>query len=243
MTGGDAYQDMTVDTGKATKPSLGFWLETESGVACEIAAEVGYGVVILDMEHGRLSRDGAARLIRLAQDRGLTVYSRVAAPEAVSVQDALEAGAYGVIIPQLRDLGHAREVAAFAKYPPLGSRAIGRSGRPSDLTDGEDRRTRYFPMIETAGALEDASRIAALDTVMACFSVRPNRSSVGRTLEAIRPVRGTEAFDLHPGILESPGWGGVVQHGHSRAHDVGALRAQHRHSRWIRDGGIAGSRF
>ena len=173
MTGGDAYQDMTVDTGKATKPSLGFWLETESGVACEIAAEMGYGVVILDMEHGRLSRDGAARLIRLAQDRGLTVYSRVAAPEAVSVQDALEAGAYGVIIPQLRDLGHAREVAAFAKYPPLGSRAIGRSGRPSDLTDGEDRRTRYFPMIETAGALEDASRIAALDTVMACFSVRP----------------------------------------------------------------------
>ena len=58
MTGGDAHQDMTVDTGKATKPSLGFWLETESGVACEIAAEMGYGVVILDMEHGSCPATG-----------------------------------------------------------------------------------------------------------------------------------------------------------------------------------------
>ena len=134
-------------------------------------------------------------MIRLAQDRGLTVYSRVAAPEAVSVQDALEAGAYGVIIPQLRDLGHAREVAAFAKYPPLGSRAIGRSGRPSDLTDGEDRRTRCFPMIETAGALEDASRIAALDTVDGLFlgpsdlSISMGRGPYQATEEDARDAR------------------------------------------------------
>ena len=108
MTGGDAHQDMGVDTGKATKPALGFWLETENAAACEIAAEMGYEVVILDMEHGRLSCDGADRLIKLAQERGLIVYSRVAAPKAVAIQDALEAGAYGVIIPQLRGLRHAR---------------------------------------------------------------------------------------------------------------------------------------
>ena len=109
----------------AARPQLGFWLMTESQAACEIAALAGFELVILDMEHGGLGAEAADALIPFCKRLGLAVYSRVAAAERVSIQKALDSGADGVILPQIRDLEHARAATAFAKYPPLGTRGLG----------------------------------------------------------------------------------------------------------------------
>ena len=160
---------------KRKGPLLGFWLETDNLAACEIGALVGYDIVVLDMEHGAISTDAADRLVSYAKRLGLTVYSRVAAAARVPIQQALDFGADGVIVPQITDLEHARAVAAFAKYPPVGSRGIGFSrtmdygGVDDAFLDAENRRTRCFLMIETPGALCDAEQIAALDTVDGLF--------------------------------------------------------------------------
>lgn len=156
-------------------PKLGFWLQRPSRATCEIAALVGYDFVLLDMEHGVIGPEAADELIACVRDLGLTVYSRVSRSERVPIQAALDAGADGVILPQLQDAAHAREATAFAKYPRLGTRGIGFSrthgyaGHPPNFADSENRRTRCYAMVETPGALAEVGAIAALPTVDGIF--------------------------------------------------------------------------
>lgn len=160
---------------KAAKTKLGFWLMTESRHALEIGRLAGFDVVILDMEHGAIGDEAADALIPFAKGLGLDVFSRVATGERVPIQKALDAGADGVIIPQIRDLAHARRVTAYAKYPPLGTRGLGFSridgyGRDAKgMIERENKRTLCLPMVETPSALADAPEIAGLATVDGLF--------------------------------------------------------------------------
>lgn len=157
------------------RPQLGFWLETESESACELGAILGYDVVILDREHGVISSSAADRLTLLSKTLGLAVYSRVSAAERVPIQQALDGGADGVILPQIQNAEHARTVSAYAKYPAMGSRGVGFNRTmgfgvtDADFYDQENARCYCFPMIETPGALAEAADIAALDTVDGLF--------------------------------------------------------------------------
>jgi len=162
--------------GRATrKTQLGFWLMSDNRLACEIARAAGFDLVILDMEHGALSPEGADALVPFCKALGLAVQVRVAAAERVPIQKALDSGADGVIIPQIRDLAHARVVTAYAKYPPLGTRGLGMSRIDGYGTYGpafhtrENRRTLCLPMVETPGALADAYEIAKLPTADGLF--------------------------------------------------------------------------
>lgn len=167
------------------QPALAFWLETASQAACEIAALVGYRIVILDMEHGVISQAAADRLIPHCKGLGLTVYSRVAAAERVPIQHALDSGADGVVLPQIRDAAHARAATACAKYPPLGTRGVGYSRTMSydavgaGFFEAENRRVLCHPMIETAGAFAEVAAIAALPTVDGLF-IGPSDLSMAR---------------------------------------------------------------
>src|SRR5579863_4487079 len=98
--------------GKGSPPALGFWLEYASLPACEIAAGLGYDVVIFDLEHGVIPPAVADELTLVCKRLGLTVYARVAAAERVAIQHALDSGADGVILPQIAGLEQAREVTA-----------------------------------------------------------------------------------------------------------------------------------
>ena len=178
----------------SNRPLLGFWLETESQTACELAATLGYELMILDMEHGVISPTAADRLIVFSKSLALTVFSRVSAAERVPIQQALDAGADGVIISQIQNAEHAQTVTAFAKYPPGGSRGIGFNrtmaygATEADFCDRENRRVQCFPMIETPGALDEAHEIAALITVDGLF-LGPGDLSLTRGAVSISGLR------------------------------------------------------
>jgi 4-hydroxy-2-oxoheptanedioate aldolase len=171
-----------------TKPDLAFWLERSNVAACEIAKLVGYRMVVIDMEHGAIGEEACDLIVAHCRAIGLTCYVRVASSERLRIQQALDFGADGVMLPQLTDLAHAREACGYAKYPPLGSRGIGYSrtmsyGAYDNVDDGffaaENRRTVCHAMIETPGALEDVEAIAALDTVDGLF-IGPSDLSMTR---------------------------------------------------------------
>ena len=173
-------------TPRATlRPVLAFWLEYPSLPACEIAAGLGYGAVIFDLEHGVIPQEAADGLTLASKKLGLAVYSRVAAAERVPIQHALDSGVDGVILPQIAGASHAREAASYAKYPPLGTRGIGysRTMGYGAVTPGffaaENRRCLCFPMIETVEAVAEVQAIAALDTVDGLF-IGPSDLSMAR---------------------------------------------------------------
>jgi 2-keto-3-deoxy-L-rhamnonate aldolase RhmA len=157
------------------EPQLAFWLEYPSLPACEIAALLGYDIVIFDMEHGVIAREAADSLALACRKLGLIVYSRVSAAERVPIQHALDDGVDGVILPQIADLAHAEIATAYAKYPPLGTRGVGYSrtmnycGVPQHFFGAENRRCLCLAMVETPGALRDVAPIARLGTVDGLF--------------------------------------------------------------------------
>ncbi|MFL5259483.1 MAG: HpcH/HpaI aldolase family protein [Hyphomicrobiales bacterium] len=166
-------------------PALAFWLETGNFAACEIAKLLGYDAVILDYEHGVISRSASDRILQGCAGLGLKAYTRVAAVDRVAIQHALDSGATGVIIPQIASLADAERACALAKYPPLGSRGLGYS-RISDygpvddaFVERQNRMTLCVPMIETPGALAEVESIAALPTVDALF-IGPSDLSLTR---------------------------------------------------------------
>ncbi|MGO4299361.1 HpcH/HpaI aldolase family protein [Leifsonia sp. RAF41] len=151
--------------------SAGFWLTDDSTPAAEIVAELGFGFVIIDAEHGMFDLATLERYVPLLLGLGVEVFVKVLAPERGPIQQALDFGATGVIIPHVGALADARTVTAYAKYPPLGKRSItgGRNthwaGHTNESVAAEDERTLAFPLIEEAAALEDIQAIAKLETV------------------------------------------------------------------------------
>ena len=160
---------------RGSRPEIGCWISSPNHWAGEMAAAIGYTAVLVDLEHGSIGVESADRLIAHSRALGLKVYVRVASPDRVPIQQALDSGAHGLILPQVRDLDHARTGAAFSKYPKRGSRGMGTprsldyGDTPDDFVTSENHRTVTFVMIETPGALRDADYIAALDTVDGLF--------------------------------------------------------------------------
>jgi 2-keto-3-deoxy-L-rhamnonate aldolase RhmA len=166
-------------------PERAFWVMTANEDACQIAALLGYGTALIDMEHGTFDVASAARMTTLCKALRLRVLTRVESADRVPVQHALDSGSDGVVLPQIADLEHARRAAGYAKFPPLGTRGFG-GGRtvqyvaaPEHFVEAENRRVKCWAMIETVRALEEVEAIAALDTVDGLF-IGPNDLSLAR---------------------------------------------------------------
>jgi 2-keto-3-deoxy-L-rhamnonate aldolase RhmA len=170
---------------RIAKTRLAFWLETDSQKACELAGLAGFDIVVFDMEHGVLAETDLDRLVPYCNELGLATFVRVGEATQPRIQVALDIGADGVILPQIRDLAHAEAVAHFAKYPPLGSRGMGYSrtmayaGPTAAYVARENRDRQCYVMIETQGALADAAGIARLPFVDGLF-IGPSDLSLAR---------------------------------------------------------------
>lgn len=173
---------MTVMSGL---PEFGCWLSAPDVVFIEMAADLGYKTLVLDVEHGTLSLADLDKLIPLARALGLTVLVKVTGPQAEPIQQALDFGANAIVIPHIGTAAHAAVVCRAAKYPLLGTRSYAgarpvRYGAPSeDYFDADNRATACYPMIETAEALADVEAILALPTVDGVF-VGPSDLSLTR---------------------------------------------------------------
>lgn len=164
---------------------LAVWLSTPNHAFVEIARDLGYRRFVLDIEHGLFELDATDKLVALIRAMGLEVYAKVLGPDAVPIQQALDMGCDGVIIPHIGDVAHAQAVTAAAKFPPLGVRSFagtrtsGYGGAGQQYYDDANRNTRCFPMIESAAALEDVEKILALPTVDGVF-LGPSDLSLSR---------------------------------------------------------------
>jgi 2-keto-3-deoxy-L-rhamnonate aldolase RhmA len=66
------------------------------------------------MEPGVIAQDTCDAFVAQARALALAVIVRVAAPERILIQQALDFGADGVMVPMMRDAAHAAEVSAYA---------------------------------------------------------------------------------------------------------------------------------
>jgi 4-hydroxy-2-oxoheptanedioate aldolase len=172
-----------------TAPRLGLWLSTANAPALEMAAALGYSFVLLDVEHGAFDLTGIDHVLLMATELGLEPLVKVLGPERSPIQQALDLGAAGVVIPHVLDAGHARSVTEFAKFPPAGDRSyaggrtVGYTGPGEDWFAQQDAATGCYPMIEDWRALRDVDEIVGLPTVDGlCMGMSDLSLSRGRGL-------------------------------------------------------------
>lgn len=82
----------------------------------EIAGAVGLDFVYIDCEHGSFFLETAVGMIRAAEAIGITPIVRVPDQQPSLIMHALDAGAMGVIVPNISTGAQAASAVAAAKY-------------------------------------------------------------------------------------------------------------------------------
>jgi 4-hydroxy-2-oxoheptanedioate aldolase len=125
-------------------------------VTGEVLARTGADYVVVDLQHGATAEAELPGVAAAIVAAGSVPLVRTRSPAFADVGRPLDLGARGVIVPNVRDADHAREVVAAARYGPVGGRSIGR------LSGGTDAPL-VIVMVETASALDDLDAVLAVD--------------------------------------------------------------------------------
>ena len=138
------------------RPCHGVWSLLPGVVTADALGRTGPDFVVVDLQHGASAEaelPGVTAAIRVA---GSVPLVRTRSPLFADIGRPLDLGAGGVIVPNVRDADHAREVVAATRYAPAGGRSVGR------LTGGADQPL-VIVMVETATALADLDAVLAVD--------------------------------------------------------------------------------
>ena len=105
--------------------AVGLFVQTPHPVVAEVAGRLGPDVLCLDQEHAPFDIAAVHAVVGGAALAGVPALVRVPANTAHHIAAALDAGAAGVVVPRVESAGEAAAAAAFARYPPVGSRGLG----------------------------------------------------------------------------------------------------------------------
>lgn len=105
--------------------TIGSWVTLGHTSIAEIMAKAGFEWLVVDMEHSVITLDVAQQLIQVIEGCGVVPLVRVGENNANIIKRAMDAGAYGVIVPMINTKEQAEAAVKAVKYPPLGTRGVG----------------------------------------------------------------------------------------------------------------------
>jgi 4-hydroxy-2-oxoheptanedioate aldolase len=138
------------------QPYHGLWNTLPGAVTGEVLARTGADFVVVDLQHGATAENELPGVAAAVTAAGSVPLVRTRSPAFADVGRPLDLGARGVVVPNVRDAGHAREVVAACRYAPAGGRSIGR------LSGGADQPL-VVVMVEAATALDDLDAVLAVE--------------------------------------------------------------------------------
>ncbi|SFN86709.1 4-hydroxy-2-oxoheptanedioate aldolase [Geodermatophilus obscurus] len=140
----------------AGQPCHGVWSVLPGAVTGEVLARTGADYVVVDLQHGATAEADLPGVTAAVTAAGAVPLVRTRSPAFADVGRPLDLGARGVVVPNVRDAGHAREVVAACRYAPSGGRSVGR------LSGGADEPLVVL-MVESATALDDLDAVLAVE--------------------------------------------------------------------------------
>jgi len=110
---------------KRGQPAIGTWLSLGHLHAARIMARSGFDWITLDVEHAPYDWREIAAVVATIADAGCAPLIRVPDSSHTWIKRALDAGAFGIVVPMVETVEQARAAIAAAKYPPQGTRSCG----------------------------------------------------------------------------------------------------------------------
>ena len=200
----------------AGEPSIGTWLSLGSPLAAEQLTQAGFDWLNIDQEHSAVDA-GLTLAVLQAISLGETVpLIRVPWNSGDWIKRALDAGAYGVVVPMVNSREEAEQAVRACKYPPEGVRSVG--GIRPRLYGGQDYVARandeivVIIQIEHIEGVKHARDILSVPGIDAYFigpndlcmsmglppSLEPDLPAFWEALESVRQA--AREFGVAPGI-------------------------------------------
>ncbi len=105
--------------------TIGCWLSLGNAYSAEAMAKMGFDWVCVDLQHGLLDYQDLTYMLPAISNSDATPLVRVPWNEPYEIMKALDAGAYGVIVPMVNTLQEAERAVAACRYPPDGNHSFG----------------------------------------------------------------------------------------------------------------------
>jgi 4-hydroxy-2-oxoheptanedioate aldolase len=153
---------------KSGKPFVATFSLIPAVEAVEIIALAGFDGVIIDIEHGAHGSEALGPLVLAAAARGIYSLVRVRSSDPTGIAAALDAGASGVIVPQVGSTAEAERAVRAARFAPEGNRGANPFVRAADYSGRKEwyaeanRDAAVLVMIEGAGGIRDVREIVAV---------------------------------------------------------------------------------
>jgi len=110
---------------RAGTPKLGLFLNSHSPTIAEQLAHSGYDWLLVDTQHGPMGNERLSAMLSGIANGGATSLVRVEGfHDRGGIQQSLDMGADGVLIPYINTAAEARQAVSCTKYPTAGTRSV-----------------------------------------------------------------------------------------------------------------------
>lgn len=139
----------------------------------EMIGQAGYDFVVIDGEHGMGSESENTACLMAVAATEATAVLRVPSTDPNLLRRALDLGAEGVLVPNVRSVDEAAAIAATKFYPPRGTRGFSAGTirgadygqKVGEYVEADGEAFLLCLMIESAEGVDNVAGIAALDGV------------------------------------------------------------------------------
>jgi 4-hydroxy-2-oxoheptanedioate aldolase len=107
------------------KQTIGCWLSLANAHSAESMANLGFDWVCVDLQHGLIDYKDLTYMLPAISTSQATPIVRVPWNEPYEIMKALDAGAYGIIVPMVNSRAEAQQAVSACRYPPDGNRSFG----------------------------------------------------------------------------------------------------------------------
>jgi 4-hydroxy-2-oxoheptanedioate aldolase len=161
---------------RAGQPKLGLFLNAHSPTVAEQLAHSGYDWLLVDTQHGPMGYEKLSAMLSAISNGGAKSMVRVGGySDRPGIQQALDLGADGVLIPYINSAEEARQAVSCTKYPTAGTRSVyfpQRSMNKAGLlgyAGNANNNLIVALQVETADCIKNMAEIAAVPGVDILF--------------------------------------------------------------------------
>lgn len=161
---------------KSGTPKMGLFLNSHSTTVAEQLAHSGYDWLLVDTQHGPMAPETLTTMLCAIGSGGAKSMVRVAGyHDRGGIQQALDLGADGVLVPYINNAEEARQAVSCARYPTAGTRSVYFPQRATNkagllgYVGNANKNVIVALQVETADCIENITEIAAVPGVDLLF--------------------------------------------------------------------------
>jgi 4-hydroxy-2-oxoheptanedioate aldolase len=161
---------------RSGSPKFGLFVNSHSPTVAEQLAHSGYDWLLIDTQHGPMGYEKLSAMLSGVSNGGAKSMVRVGGyADRPGIQQSLDLGADGVLIPYINTAEEARQAISCARYPTVGTRSVyfpQRSMNKDGLlgyAGAANNNIVVALQVETADCIKNIAEIAAVPGVDILF--------------------------------------------------------------------------